>query len=198
MRGHISCSVVVVAMLGAGCGGGGGSGATFSTGVPSGSAVNTLTPAQLTQLCNDVASFMSKERSAATSCQAAAASVIAASAALNPGLTDADLQTACATEMSGICSLLDAGVAGSPDGGTSSCSLGANCTATVGQISACLNDEGAAVSRYAGMFPACSAITRAKLTAIDLDAGIAQPASCTALQSSCPSLPSSLSTLTKQ
>ena len=200
MRGQVSFSVAVLAMLGAGCGGGGGGGgATFSTGVPSGSAVNTLTPAQLTQLCNDVASFTSKERSSAISCQAAAASVIAASAALNPGLTDADLQTACATEMSGICSLLpDAGASGSPDGGTSSCSLGVNCTATVGQISACLDDEGAAVSRYAGMFPACSAITRAKLAAIDLDAGIAEPASCTALQSSCPSLPSSLSTLTKQ
>jgi hypothetical protein len=167
-------------MLGAGCGGGGG-GPTFSTSVPSGSAVNTLTPAQLTQLCNDIDSFTSKELSSTSICQAATVAVVAQQAAQNPGLSDAELQVTCANEMSLVCTLVvDAG------------SSGANCTATVGQISACLNDQGAAIARYEGMFPACSAITRAKLAAIDLDAGIAEPASCTALRSSCPSFSSSM------
>jgi hypothetical protein len=193
MRGHFSFSVAVVAMLGAGCGGGGGSGPTFSTSVPSGSAVNTLTPAQLTQLCNDIASFTSKELSSTSICQAATARVVAQQAAQNPGLSDAELQVACANEMSLVCILVvDAGVPGSPDGGASSCASGANCTATVGQISTCLNDQSAAIARYESMFPTCSAVTHARLAAIDLDAGIAQPASCIALQSSCPSFSSSM------
>jgi hypothetical protein len=54
MRGQVSFWVVVIAVLAAGCGGGSGGGPTFSTCVPSGSAVNTLAPAQLMQLCNDI------------------------------------------------------------------------------------------------------------------------------------------------
>jgi hypothetical protein len=194
MRGQVSFSVAVVAMLGAGCGGGGGGGPTFSTSVPSGSAVNTLTPAQLTQLCNDIASFTSKELPSTSSCQAATVAVVAQQAASNSGLSDAELQLLCVNEMSVVCSVLaeDAGVAGSPDGGASSCGSGANCTATVGQITTCLNDRGAATARYESMFPACSAVTRAKLAAINFDAGIAEPASCTALQSTCPSFSSSM------
>jgi hypothetical protein len=46
------------------------------------------------------------------------------------------------------------------------------------------------------MFPACNAVTRAKLAAINIDAGIAKPASCAALQSSCPSFSSATSTST--
>jgi len=187
MRSQISFSVAVVAMVGVGCGSSGGGGPTFSTRVPSGSAVNTLTPAQLTQLCNDIDSFTSKELSSTSICQAATVAIVAQQAAQNTGLSDAELQLLCSSEMSVVCS---SGTTGSPDGGASNCGSGANCTATVGQISACLNDQGAAIARYEGMFPACNAVTRAKLAAINLDAGIAKPASCTALQSSCPSFAS--------
>jgi hypothetical protein len=146
----------------------------------------------LTQLCNDIDSFASKELSSNSTCQAATVAVVAQQAAMNPGLSDAELQVACANEMSLVCSLT--GTTGSPDGGASSCGSGANCTATVGQVSACLNDQGAAIARYEGMFPACNAVTRAKLAAINLDAGIAEPASCTALQTTCPSFSSSTPT----
>jgi len=197
MRGQISFSVAVVAMVGVGCGSSGGGGPTFSTSVPSGSAVNTLTPAQLTQLCNDIDSFTSKELSSTSICHAATVAIVAQQAAQNTGLSDAELQLLCSTEMSVACMFLaDAGTTGSPDGGSSNCGSGANCTATVGQISACLNDQGAAIARYEGMFPACNAVTRAKLAAINLDAGIAEPASCVALQSSCPSFASAMTTST--
>jgi hypothetical protein len=163
-----------------GCGGGSG-GTTFSTSVPSGTQVQSLTPAQANQLCNDINSYLTKLVDSPSLCQYAAVSATASQAMQNTSLTDTQLQVLCSATATAACALLS-----TPDAGTSSCGSTAGCTATVGQISACLNDTGPAFTTFENMFPSCSMVTRAKLASLKLDAAPVEPASCAGLNTTCP------------
>ncbi|HEX3901549.1 MAG TPA: hypothetical protein VH853_01795 [Polyangia bacterium] len=177
----------VVALAAAvGCGGGSSS-STFSTSVPSTSPVDTLSPTQTTQLCDDVDNYLTKQVTSQSACQLAAVEATAEEAAQNTALTDQQLQAECTAFIPLACALLttDAGAA-SPDGGATTCGT-AGCTATVSQVSACVNAVGPAFSQWEAMFPSCSSVTRAKLAAVSLDAGPMEPATCSALDSICPS-----------
>jgi hypothetical protein len=169
-----------------GCGGGSSS-SSFSTSVPANSPVDTLSPTQATQLCEDVDNYLTKQLTSQSICQLAAVEATAMDAAQNTALTDQQLQTECTAFIPLACAILtaDAGAA-SPDAGAASCGT-AGCTATVSQVSGCLNAIGPAFSQWEAMFPSCSAVTRAKLAAVSLDAGPMEPAACTAIDSICPS-----------
>jgi hypothetical protein len=171
-----------------GCGGGSGGGATFSTGVPSGTEVQSLTPAQANQLCDDINSYFTKLVDSPSLCQYAAVSAVANEAMQDTTLTDAQLQALCTSTTTAVCALLtvDAGATGTPDGGTTSCGPAAGCTATVGQLTACLNATGSSFTTFENMFPNCSMVTRAKLASLKLDAAPNEPSACTVLDTTCP------------
>lgn len=173
------------ALVGCGSGGSGG----FSTSAPSSTQIQNLTPSQASQVCDDVNSYLMKEIDSATFCQVAAVAGTAMQAMQDTTLTDAQLQTLCAAAAPVVCALLttDAGANGNADAGSSfACGSTTGCTATVAQLSACVNDTGAAFSTYEKMFPNCSMITRAKLATLNLDASPAEPSSCQILDTSCP------------
>lgn len=178
--------IAVSALLG--CGGGSGGSGSFSTSAPSGTEVQNLTPSQANQLCDDVNSYLMKQIDSPTLCQAAAVAGTAMEAMKDSTLTDAQLQQVCSLAATQICSLLtsDAGTSGSADGGSSSCGSTAGCTATVAQLSACVNDTGASFSTYEKMFPTCSMVTRARLASVNQDASPVEPGSCKTLDTSCP------------
>jgi len=186
----LAFSVLAVSALagcGGGSGGGGGGSGSFSTSLPSSSPVDTLSPSQATQLCDDINNYVSKLITTQNACQLAAVEVAAEAAAQDSTLTDQELQEECTAFAALACSTsADAGVTG-VDGGTSSCGSTAGCTATVGQVSDCLNAAGPALSQWEAMFPSCSSITRAKLASLQLDAGPMEPAACTILDNDCPS-----------
>ena len=110
--------------------------------------------------------------------------VAAAALSLSNGAaTNADLQALC-TASSSDCAAADAG--------TGQCDFSAfdagACTATVSQLSACLNDVGAMEDQAAARFPSCSSLTAQNVTAaLAQDAGTSsQPASCVAFDNACP------------
>jgi hypothetical protein len=172
-----------------GCGGGSGGSSGFSTSAPSGTEVQNLTPSQANQLCDEVNGYLMKQLDSPTLCQAAAVAGTATEAMMDSTLTDAQLQEVCSLAATQICSLLtaDGGASGSADGGASSCGSTAGCTATVAQLSACVNDTGASLSTFEKMFPTCSMVTRAGLASVNQDASPAEPGSCKTLDTSCPS-----------
>jgi hypothetical protein len=189
-KGVETISVVAVAML-VGCGGGSGSGGsggaggisgggkgggsgngTFTTSVPGGTPLTGLSGTQQTQLCNDFRSY-AETTLAPDLCKVEGLLL----AALSGGTTDAALQAACA---SGYQSCLAA------DGGvTVTCNPSAapsTCTATVGDLTACLNASSASTQQ----FPSCSTLTAATLATFFADGGSSSssppPAVCAPFQ----------------
>ena len=110
-------------------------------------------------------------------------------AAFDSSLSDAQIQMSC-TQAYNDCLASDQ----SADGGaTSSCQMGASdptCTATVSEISTCLNDDSAVLAQQTNALPSCGALTRASLntaTGTDADGGAAdEPASCKTVDTKCP------------
>ncbi len=176
-------SVALAALIGCG----GGSSSTFSTSVPGSSPVDTLTPSQAAQFCSDVSSYLTKQVDNHASCQLAAVLATQAEAQQDTSLTDQELQAECTAFVPLACAALaDAGTSsgGGADGGAANCGT-AGCTATVSQVSACLNASGPAIAQWEAMFPSCSMVTRAKLATLSLDAGPMEPAACTVLDTTC-------------
>jgi hypothetical protein len=180
-RGWSGLSAAVIMAIAAGCSSSGGGGATFSTSVPSSSQANTLTPAQTTQLCNDLNSFANKELKSLNFCQVVGVLQAASDAMSDSTLTDSDLQTECSQFVT-LCNALF----NTPDAGTTTSSCDPSmCTATVGQLTTCLNDQAVAAQKYSQMLPSCSMATRARLATVNPDAGPMDPASCTSLPAGC-------------
>jgi len=182
MRTLFRILIGVTAIAFAGCHDGGGSGSaseSFSTAVPGGSQVQSLTSTQANQLCIDLTSYLNQQVDSQSFCQAAAVVGTAGAAMQNPSLTDAELQQVCEQAAVEDCP--------SADGGTASCGSPSGCTATVEQIGACATDYGAYLKQFEMMFPTCSMITRAKLATVNPDASPdMEPASCKAIDPLCP------------
>lgn len=183
--------LAIVALIGCGSGGGatGGSGGTgttsgsggstgsgatsggaFTTSVPSGTKLTSITSAQAMQFCNDYDAFANAHT--ATFCKTLA---ISFASALVGSATDSDIQAACTATYNDCLS---------PDGGgMASCdptgllSTPATCTATVGDATTCLNAE----FTVENQLPSCSTVTGAMLAAAAADGGVlsAEPAVCT-------------------
>jgi hypothetical protein len=113
----------------------------------------------------------------------------------NSAATTADLQSACNAAYSDC-------VNAAADAGTGTCDLStlnpATCTATVAQVSACLNDLGGQDDRAVAPFPSCSGVTAQSITnaasTAPSDAGATTPASCVTLDNVCPG---AVTTMTK-
>ncbi len=187
-KGVGTISVVAVAML-VGCGSGSGSGGsgggggssgggkgggsgnssgTFTTSVPGSTPLTGLSGPQATQLCNDFGTYAEATLTPEL-CKVEGLLL----AALSGGTTDAMLRTACA---SGYQSCL-----ASDAGATVTCNLTAapsTCTATVGDLTACLNQSSTATDQI----PSCSTLTAAMLATFLADGGssssAATPAVC--------------------
>jgi hypothetical protein len=191
-KGVGTISVVVVAML-VGCGGGSGSGGsgggggssgggkgggsgnsggTFTASVPGGTPLTGLSGPQGTQLCNDFRTY-AETTLAPGLCRVEGLLL----AELSGATTDATVQAACASGYQS-CLTSDAGV-------TVTCNLSATpstCTATVGDFTACLNAQSAAIQQ----FPSCSTLTAAMLASFFADGGSSSsappPAVCAPFQ----------------
>ncbi len=152
-------------------GGGNSSGGAFTTSVPSGTKVTSLTSAQGMQLCKDYDTFAAAHLS--TICKQQA--IFDALDAL--GGSDAQIQAACTASYNDCLS---------PDGGENQCdptdisSNSVACTATVGDITTCFNSEYTLDSEL----PSCSTLTAATLLATEADGGVLnmEPAGCAALE----------------
>jgi hypothetical protein len=187
-----NCTVLVgvFIVVGFGCGGGDGGG-KFMTSIPGDTPLGSLTPDQNGQLCHDEQAFLSRAAVEMDSCRVAAFFSAAFVAGLSSTSTDAELRQICATAYDGCLH---------PDGGASSGGGGdcnpppATCTATVSELAACLDDEVSVTHESASAVPACSAFSRAGLTAADGGmpaTGGSQPESCRTLTAKCSSAPSS-------
>jgi len=163
-----------------GCGGSSGGGSV--TGIPASTSLMTLTPAQKTQLCNDVSAYVSKNISDADGCKLSGLIVALLATATDPNISDADLQSACSqavtscnsTPSTGECTL----------GDTSTCSA----DATIGDLNMCISDDTALLKSVIAKVPACSGITKAWLDANANLLATPAPASCTSLDAKCPDL----------
>jgi len=181
-------SVVLVAMS-VGCGSGGGSGGTggsggisgggkgggsaggssgsgpFTTSVPGNTPLTGLSGTQQTQLCKDFTTYADSTLAPAL-CKLDGL----LAAAFTGGTTDADVQAACAAGYS-ACLTADGGstVMCNQNGAPSTC------TATVGDLTSCLNMQTAAFAQI----PSCSSLTVASLAGAFGDGGSAtEPAVC--------------------
>jgi hypothetical protein len=185
-------AVLAIAIVGIGCGSSGSGskgGGNFSTSVPGNKSIASLTPSEQAQLCHDAEQW-SQTSLQPSLCKTSAVLTAAFGAAVDSSVSDAQIQMSC-TQAYNEC--LTSGQ--SPDAGaTSSCQMGLSdptCTATVAEMTACLNDESAALAQETSALPSCGSLTRASLntaTGSDSDAGAAdEPASCKIVNMKCPS-----------
>ena len=173
--------LILIGALPTACGG--GSGELFQTSIPGNTPLGSLSGPQATELCNDEMRFAQQPSFEMDACRETAFLTVALTITLTPYLTDADVQAACA---SAYTSCLH------PDGGASTTQTcmapPANCTATVSDLAACLDDDVAAARALAAKVPDCGSITRASLTANDGGTPLvatSSPASCQTLQQKC-------------
>jgi len=183
MKRALATVILMAAGLGLGCGGGGGGDGKFNPGVPGSTPLGGLTPAQVDTICHAERSFQAQPSIEMDSCRVTAF-LTAAFGSLDPNATDADLQAACASTYDSC--LQTAADAGAGAGGTCD-PPPANCTATVNEFAACINDQAAANHELAAALPACDAVTRAGLTETDGGTGAVGtvPASCQTFASKC-------------
>jgi hypothetical protein len=154
-----------------------GGGGAFTTSVGSGTKLSGLSSSQATQLCNDFNSYLHKTLASDYGCKLAG--LFGAAFAKDSANSDADLQGACTTAYNS-CLTTDGGVPTSDCTTANLMSNSAACAATVGNLTTCLDDQGAEYNQL----PSCSQLTIAGLAAILGDAGSpAGPASCTIFSS---------------
>jgi hypothetical protein len=183
-----------------GCGGN-SSGGGFTTSVPSGTKLTSLTPQQATQLCSDLDKY-AKAAETADLCKLLAVETTAFSFSSTEQPSDATLQMAC-TQVYNSC--LDGGDGGVKTSDSCDPSTFANqpstCTATVGDVTACTNDTVTATKKEVAVLPDCSSVTAANLIsglaalASQADGGTSMSAACTELESNCDTGASSSSTV---
>ena len=178
--------MVVAAGLWA-CGNGGSSGsATFSTSVSGSAKLSELSSTQLTQLCNDLQAFTETSPVYADAVEAGCRLAATFAAELGNPQSDGALQQACMTAYNSCKS--DSGKVGSVSTQDLACNAQpTTCTATVAEMTACLNDYFAELDKVFKGLPTCSQLTRAGLADGGPSFTIAEPASCQTLDTKCPS-----------
>ncbi len=182
-------ALAIVALVGCG---GNSSGGGFTTSVPSGTKLTSLTPQQAMQLCTD---FDTSATTALTPdlCKLLAIEATALSLSY-PGAgqqSDATLRMTC-SQTYNSCLGGDGGITT-----TSNCDPStfttepATCTATVGEVTMCFNADLNATNQQVAALPSCSSVTSANLIsalatiAAQADAGTSMSATCTALEAGC-------------
>jgi hypothetical protein len=198
-------ALVFAALVGCGSSGGGSSGTGtggFTTSVPSGTKLTSLTPQQATQLCTDIDNYgtnaLTPDLCKLLAIESTALTLFASSSTTP---SNATLQMACAQAYNACLS---------GDGGlttTSSCdpstftSEPSTCTATVGDLTMCANAGLTTTNQELAQLPSCSSVTATNLVSAlatlgaEADAGTSMSATCTALESNCNTGSSSSSTV---
>jgi hypothetical protein len=184
-----------------GCGGN-SSGGGFTTSVPSGTKLTSLTPQQAMQLCTDFDAYATNMTPELCKLLAIDTTALSLSFSSTAQPSDATLRATC-TQAYNSC--LTGG-----DGGfttTSSCDPStfttepSTCTATVGDLTMCVNADLTATKQEAAELPSCSSVTATNLLsalatiAAQADGGTSMSATCTALESNCNMGSSSSSTV---
>jgi hypothetical protein len=142
-------------------------------------AVNALSPAEVTQLCNDTYAYFGSAIPKATTCKWKGLSYAASSSAPS----DAVIQQNCTGQQTACQQTAD------PWANNSGCNdIPATCTATIGQYSACISDEVAAFIQTVNGFPMCASLMRTDASAILNAIAADPPASCASLTNTCPDL----------
>jgi hypothetical protein len=135
-----------------------------------------LTSAETASICSDSEAYFNAHISVADQCKLLAVGLTT----LATGGTDASIQSTCTT-------FYTACTTGGP---SQTCDTGqfATCapTATVTEFSTCFADNTAATKVVIDGLPACSALTAASLSTLNLT--IPPPASCTTLLAECPDI----------
>jgi len=164
---------------GAGSGGAGAAGATGGTAITSvggGKTLETLTPSEATQLCNDTSAYFGKNIPKATMCKEAGLGYAVSSSAPS----DTQLQKNCSSKEA---SCLQAGPA------IANCTdITAKCKATVAQYSTCIADRAADFSQQVSALANCATVTMPDLEAVWTFMSAALPASCALVTDLCPTL----------
>jgi hypothetical protein len=182
------CAVLAAVALLVGCGGSnssdGGSGSSFSSSLPGSAMIGSLSAGDQQKLCSELESYESSSavKSAELKASCGLAGLLAATFA--PDQTDAGIQAACKMAYDGCTTSL----ASAPPAATQ-CNLSSGtCTATVSELTACLNADIAASASIS--LPSCASLTAATLKDIASGSGSAsqpaQPAACTTVQMKCP------------
>ena len=177
-----------------GCGGGSGGSGGFTTSVPSGTKLTSLTPQQATQLCTDFDNFgkntFTPDLCKLIAIESTALTLLASSSTAPP--SNATLQMACTQAYNGCLTGGDAGVTT-----TSGCDAStftsepSTCTATVGDLTTCTNADLTTANQELAQLPSCSSVTSTSLLSAlatleaEADAGTSMSATCTALESNC-------------
>lgn len=185
----LGTALAIAALVGCG---GNSSGGGFTTSVPSGTKLTSLTPQQAMQLCTDFDTYattaLTPDLCKLLAIEATALSLSFSSTA-QP--SDAVLQMTC-TQAYNNCLSGDGGVTT-----TSNCdpttftTEPSTCTATVGDVTMCANADLTTAKQEEAGLPSCSSVTAANLIsalatlAAEADAGTSMSATCTALESNC-------------
>jgi hypothetical protein len=185
-----------------GCGGN-SSGGGFTTSVPSGTKLTSLTPQQAMQLCTDFDTYATTALTPDL-CKLLAIEETALSLSFSSTAqpSDATLRMTCTQTYNSCLSGGDGGITT-----TSSCDPStfttepATCTATVGDVTMCTNASVTATKQELAELPSCNSVTAANLIsslatiAAQADAGTSMSATCTELESNCNMGSSSSSTV---
>jgi hypothetical protein len=156
-------------------------GGTAVTSLCGAAALNTLSTAESTKLCNDTSAYIESSIGRATGCKYAA--IVAAASNSSP--TEEQLQAAC-TASEGACND-DATIAG-PGANTLCGMIPPTCTATVEQYSTCVMDEAEVFDQEASELISCPMLTFGNLSTVyDVPNAASAAPSCTALKAACPS-----------
>jgi hypothetical protein len=172
--------------------GSGGSSGGFTTSVPAGTKLTSLTSQQATQLCTDINNYgtnaLAPDLCKLIAIESTALTLLSSSTA-QP--SNAMLQAAC-TQAYDACLSGDGGLTT-----TSNCdpstftSEPSTCTATVGDLTMCANADLTTTNQELAQLPSCSSVTATNLVSAlatleaEADAGTSTSATCTALESNC-------------
>jgi hypothetical protein len=157
----------------------------FSSGVPDNKTFDTLTDADVTNLCSSLRDRLSTDPALKEATCHFAGFSVALSASFFGAATDADLQKMC-TDIQVKC------LGTTPTVEQSTCSKPTSaCSATVGEFEACVTDALAAATQAFATLPACSSITNASLSKLISGGNGGMPmtvetASCKTLEQKCP------------
>jgi hypothetical protein len=153
------------------------------TNLPPATKLMSLTPAQQTQICNDVNNYSVHALSQASFCKYAGVATAAFVLTSDSSVTDATLQSACSQAVT-ECNASPPDTSGSTCDftGVSTCSA----DATIADFNACISDQVSAENAAFASLPACSAVTKTWLNSNSSAGTITAPASCVSLSAKCP------------
>jgi hypothetical protein len=180
------CVVWGAVALVVGCGGSNSSdgGSSFSSSVPGSATIGSLSDSDKQKLCNDLAAYVSSSTFKSGEVKASCSFAGVVGAALATDQTDAGVQAACKKSYDDCA----AQITSAPVDASMCMPPGATCTATVSELTACLNADVAAFNSID--VPSCASLTVASLNNMTTDPGSTsqpmQPAACATFQMKCP------------